>query len=104
MLNNRTYSYQNDIWSLGISMYQLASLKLPYKGNSMKELAENQRRSKIKSIPNHYSDDLKLVVDTLLEYDSKYRPKTREILEMGVVQRMISKLFEHDLDKTEFYG
>jgi hypothetical protein len=44
------------------------------------------------------------VVDTLLEYESKYRPRTREILNMGIVKRKIFELFKDDIDKNEFYG
>ena len=36
ILAKRTYSYQNDIWSLGVSIYHLAALKLPFKGKSNK--------------------------------------------------------------------
>lgn len=40
MLTHRAYSYQQDIWSLGVTMYQFASLGLPYNGDTIEKISK----------------------------------------------------------------
>tara|TARA_B110000285_G_C14517162_1_gene334948 strand:- start:96 stop:404 length:309 start_codon:yes stop_codon:yes gene_type:complete len=38
MLNHRPYNNSQDIWGLGVTMYHLASLSLPYSGDTIPEI------------------------------------------------------------------
>jgi len=41
MLAGKTYSFGNDIWQLGVSMFQFAALELPWTASSVPELKRN---------------------------------------------------------------
>jgi len=56
------YNYKCDIWSIGCIIYELASLTLPFKGDTINSLYENIMSKKIKPIPDFYSEDLKKII------------------------------------------
>ena len=40
MLNHRPYNAQQDVWSLGVTIYHLASLALPFQGDTIPEITK----------------------------------------------------------------
>ena len=40
MLTHKPYTYSQDIWSLGIPMYQFAALELPYNGDTIEKIGK----------------------------------------------------------------
>ena len=62
MLNNRQYTYNNDVWQLGITLYHFATLALPYPGNDIKEILKSQKEKRLDPFPNCYSHELKWIL------------------------------------------
>lgn len=40
MLAHKPYTYSQDIWSLGVTLYQFAALALPYNGDTIEKISK----------------------------------------------------------------
>lgn len=54
-LKEEGYNEKCDVWSLGIVIYELCCLKVPYEANTIDELIRKQKNIKLKKIPRCYS-------------------------------------------------
>ena len=55
---DRPYDAQSDIWSLGVILYEMACLRLPFQAESMSQLYKVVTKGVYKPLPHHYSKDL----------------------------------------------
>ena len=82
MYMNIPYSFKNDIWSLGILLFHILCLKVPF---NIKQLNEIQCTKKINSnllyhkIPKHYSNNIKYLCINLLKAYPADRPDINTI-------------------------
>jgi NIMA (never in mitosis gene a)-related kinase len=58
IVNKQYYSMKTDIWSLGVTLYYMCSLCLPFKGISNDEVAIRIILGKYDNLPAHYSKTL----------------------------------------------
>jgi len=86
------YNYKCDIWSIGCIIYEMASLTLPFKGDTINSLYENIMSKKIKPIPDFYSEDLKKIINYMLIYDPSKRPSTDLLLNYPKIKEESAKL------------
>ncbi len=77
MLTHKAYSYQQDIWSLGVTMYQFASLSLPYNGDTIEKISKEQRNKVLTRIPMPFSKALKNIIEDMMAKEPKMRPTPR---------------------------
>ena len=83
MYMNIPYSFKNDIWSLGILLFHILCLKVPF---NIKQLNEIYITKKINSnilyhkIPKHYSNNIKYLCINLLKAYPADRPDINTIL------------------------
>jgi NIMA (never in mitosis gene a)-related kinase len=75
-----SYSYPTDIWSLGVILYELCALKLPFEGRNRPELNANIIRGKFSEINSGYSNDLKMLLRNLLNVKEERRLRVHDIL------------------------
>jgi serine/threonine protein kinase len=52
------YNEKCDIWSLGVVIYELCTLKVPFEASSIEELIRKLKTQRLKNIPNGYSPAL----------------------------------------------
>ena len=85
-LNNNTYNKKSDIYALGVVFYNLCYFQFPYEvtdkpdpeneNNCKYELKKNQEK------PNNYSNDLKNLINKMIEQNEEQRPDINSIYEI----------------------
>ena len=55
---DKPYDYKCDIWSVGCIVYEMCTLRPPFKGTSLKELCQCVQKGKYDDIPSYYSKEL----------------------------------------------
>ena len=104
IINKQKYSYKADIWSLGVTFYQLMHLTYPFEGKTDEEIQKNIVAGKRKELSNPYSYDSKLVelINKMLSMRPEERPSAEEILDYTIISpRMYSYLKENDYDQLQ---
>ncbi|KAK2960350.1 putative G2-specific protein kinase nimA [Blattamonas nauphoetae] len=77
---HKPYNAKSDVWSLGVVLYELCTLKRPFEANSMSALSKMVRAGKYASLPSLYSPALKNMIDWMLTLDPTKRPSIKEIM------------------------
>ena len=91
--NDHPYDYKCDIWSAGCIIYEMASLKMPFRGTSMQILYNNVMKGNFDPIPSRYSNDLMEIIKFILTKNPRKRPSAEELLKNRII-----------LDKMETIG
>lgn len=74
------YGVRSDIWSLGVIVYELTCLELPFPANSFAELYQKIFRAKPNKIPSCFSDDLSRVIFSMLNKNPLKRPSADQLI------------------------
>lgn len=62
----KPYDSKSDLWSLGVSLYEICTLYAPFECESLEMLNQLIIKGKFKQIQSFYSRDLSLTITTLL--------------------------------------
>jgi len=106
IIKKEKYSFKADIWSLGVTFYQLIYLEYPFKGKNEAEIRENILEGNKKEIKNPNSYDPKLIelINKMLSKRPEERPSSEEILDNTIISTRMScylKENNYDLKKAE---
>ena len=82
IVQNLPYSFKSDIWSLGVLLYEICCLKVPFEAKNIPLLTLKIVNGQYTPIPDFYSKELKSLVNSLLLVDHEKRPSVNEILSM----------------------
>ena len=91
---NDNFSYKSDIWSFGCIVYEMCTLRMPFRGKNLDELKENICKGKYEKISSRYSLDLWMFIQTLLQIDIDKRPNCNMILDSILIKRQLNKMKE----------
>ena len=81
MIYNSTYNKKIDIWSLGVILYELATLKHPFYAKTLIGLAECIKKGEYDPIPDQfYSLHLQRMIRWLLQTNQTKRPSISQVL------------------------
>lgn len=89
MLARQPYSFQSDVWQLGITLYQFATLTFPYEGNTVRDIRRNQQNMQLKDLPPCYSKQLQWVIFSMLELNPMQRLLPSNLIQAGPIKQMI---------------
>jgi len=84
IIEGKPYSFSSDIWSLGVILYEMCTLKPPFNASSLQALGMKIIKGVYPSIPAHYSTELKKLIAQCLTVDSTKRPSINKILSISL--------------------
>ena len=86
IINNEPYDYKSDIWALGVLLYELCTLKLPFESNNIAQLSMKIIRGTYRPIPCFFSKELRKLLNDLLNVNPKQRPTINQILNYNIIK------------------
>lgn len=97
-LQNQPYGKKTDVWSLGVILYELVTLQLPFQAQSLPALIFKICTAEYPPIPpDSRCSELIDLVGRLLQKEEQHRPTVTEILKQQYVQTHISKLLSYTI-------
>jgi len=102
IIENIPYSFSSDVWSLGVLLYEMCWLRPPFDAASLHDLASKILKGKYSPIPSFYSDNMSLLITTLLKVNPKDRPNINQILKFPLLSDRIASFLDENTFKDEF--
>jgi NIMA (never in mitosis gene a)-related kinase 1/4/5 len=102
IVEGKPYSFKSDVWSLGVLLYELCTLKPPFDGTSIRQLGMNIVRGTYPPLPQHFSKDMKNLVSIQLTIDQNKRPTVGQMLKMPFIMSRIRNVLTESVRFQEF--
>lgn len=80
ILKNNGYSYETDVWAIGVILYAMLVGKPPFQKKT-KDTTYEAIKSGVFTCPSILSNNAKKLIKDILQLDSKSRPSLPKILE-----------------------
>ncbi|EKG06153.1 kinase, putative [Trypanosoma cruzi] len=97
--NNQRYSKKADVWSLGVLLYEIITLKRPFTATNMKGLMAKVLGGEYAPISENFSTQLRDLVRAILVVDANQRPGIREVFQIPYVKEGL-KVFRQIVKKN----
>ena len=98
---NESYDNKCDIWSVGCILYEMACLRVPFRGTSIHQLYLNIIKGKYEEISDRYSNDLKNIIRLILCLDPLKRPSADDLLKNDIIKKKIKEMGLDNLENKE---
>eukprot|EP00928_Gymnodinium_smaydae_P047337 TRINITY_DN31585_c0_g1_i1.p1 TRINITY_DN31585_c0_g1~~TRINITY_DN31585_c0_g1_i1.p1 ORF type:complete len:554 (-),score=147.92 TRINITY_DN31585_c0_g1_i1:24-1685(-) len=105
IIEDKPYNFKSDIWSCGVVLYEMVTLKHPFDADSLVILAGKILRDKYPDPDPMYSQDLKTLIRSMLCKDASQRPNIVAILQEFFLQGAMyeaNRKYELGIDLSEF--
>ncbi|KAH9582291.1 Protein kinase domain [Trypanosoma melophagium] len=100
----KPYSKKADLFSLGVLLYELLTLKRPFDGENMQEVMQKTLTGKYEPLPSSISPEMSEIVALLLSGDPRARPSSSKLLNMPICKLFMSGLLEIVQTQPSFDG
>lgn len=95
MCSNKPYEFSADVWCLGVVLYELLALEVPFSAPSMASLVLKICTTEPRPVPSVYSNELRALLARMLAKGPRERPLSAEIVAMPHVRRSIAAVLAH---------
>ena len=102
IINSQPYDFKSDIWSLGVLLYEMCALKMPFDASNLPQLYIKIINCNYPPLNNNYSDEIKKLVKAMLNEQSLKRPNIGEILYYPIIKTRIRKFLNEEEYENEF--
>ena len=102
IINSQPYGFQSDIWSLGVLLYEMCALKMPFDASNLPQLYIKIINCNYQPLNDKYSNELKKLVKDMLNEVSLKRPTISEILDNVIIRPRIKKFLNEEDYNEEF--
>ena len=102
IINSQPYGFQSDIWSLGVLLYEMCALKMPFDASNLPQLYIKIINCNYQPLNKMYSNEIKNLVKDMLNEVSFKRPTISEILENRIIKPRIKKFLNEEEIEREF--
>lgn len=100
----KAYSKKADMFSLGVLLYELLTLKRPFDGANMKEVMQKTLSGRYDPLPSRVSPEMCEIVASLLNGDPHKRPSSSQLLNTALCKLFMSGLMEIVQSQAAFQG
>jgi serine/threonine protein kinase len=94
------YDHKSDVWSLGCVLYEMTTLKPPFRAEDMEGLYKKVLRGYYPRIPTHFSQDLNNIIRALLQVSPHLRPSCDKMLQLPAVLKRMDDKHLTEIDET----
>lgn len=101
VLRGDLHAFKADIWSLGVILYELCALSLPYKEKNLVNFVFSIIKEKYNPIPNSFSKELNDLVRSLLQVQPEERPGIDAVLENPIIKKRIEHFSVENIKTRE---
>eukprot|EP00929_Paragymnodinium_shiwhaense_P067988 TRINITY_DN34174_c0_g1_i1.p1 TRINITY_DN34174_c0_g1~~TRINITY_DN34174_c0_g1_i1.p1 ORF type:complete len:508 (+),score=118.94 TRINITY_DN34174_c0_g1_i1:106-1629(+) len=105
IIEDKPYNFKSDIWSCGVVLYEMTTLKHPFNAESLVILAGKILKDQYPPPDEGYSPELQSLIKSLLCKDASKRPLITEILAIPFLQdsmRSANDSYRLQQDLSEF--
>ena len=103
VINSESYNYEVDIWSLGITFFELMTFHVPFKGNNQFGLFNNiingikyMSFNKVKKLT--FSMELINIINKMISQNACQRPTIDDILNVPTIRHNLKEFLENNKD------
>ena len=87
MWKDQPYDSKSDIWSLGCVLYEMITLRPPFRAENMEGLYNKVIKGQINKIPDRFSPDLAEIVKMLIQVAPETRPNCGKLNLLYIIYR-----------------
>lgn len=105
IIEDRPYNYKSDVWSLGVVLYEVTTLKHPFDADSLVVLASKILKDQYPPPDACYSEELRALIKNMLCKDAAQRPSIAQVLSLAFLQgpmRDTCQAFSLGVDLAQF--
>jgi NIMA (never in mitosis gene a)-related kinase len=107
VIDSEKYDYKADIWSLGITFFEIMTFTLPFDGNNQMGLFNNiiefKKKHSLNNYGTIYSEELLNIVRKMYSKNPNDRPTIDEILSVPKIKENYNKFIEINKNKYKEY-